>query len=183
MKCPKCGYNSFEYYDLCKKCSNDLSGYKQTYGITPIVLPLEAQEKMARELRAVAEISEQNSVQMESPEDMFSFDLPDEPLPAKLSPRINDPFSFDDDLPVAVQKQSGTEDDVFADLLESTSQVSAPTSPAAAPKVASAVVTPGAFDLENFSWDEPTESETKGITSAADDFDSLFGETKEVTHK
>ena len=33
MKCPKCGYNSFEYLDTCKKCKNDLNAFKQAHGI------------------------------------------------------------------------------------------------------------------------------------------------------
>jgi len=174
MRCPKCGYNSFEYYDLCKKCSNDLSGYKQTYGITPIVLPLEAQEKLAMELRSVEETSDPDAENLPAPDDMFSFDLP---------PRKDDPFSFDDDLPVAAQKESKSEDDVFADLLESTSQAPAAAPPSAAPKAAPAATVPGTFDLENFSWDEPTETDAKGANSAADDFDSLFGETKDDSRK
>jgi hypothetical protein len=182
MKCPKCGYNSFEYYDLCIKCSNDLSGYKQTYGITPIVLPLQAQEKLAMELRSVAEVSDPDPENLQTQDDMFSFDLPDEPLPAALAPRKDDPFSFDDDLPVAAQKESKSEDDVFADLLESTSQAPAPPPLQVAPKVVAAAAVPGAFDLDNFSWDEPAESDKSAATTAADDFDSLFGETKEDAH-
>ncbi|HIJ94277.1 MAG TPA: hypothetical protein HPP94_00760 [Desulfuromonadales bacterium] len=181
MKCPKCGYNSFEYYDLCKKCSNDLSGYKQTYGITPIVLPLLAQEKLATELRSVADVADPDAENLQTTDDMFSFDLPDEPLPAALAPRKDDPFSFDDDLPVVAQKESKSEDDVFADLLESTSQAPAPPPLTAAPKAAAPA--PGAFDLDNFSWDEPAEADKSGAAPAADDFDSLFGDTKESTHK
>lgn len=33
MKCPKCGYNSFEFLDNCKKCNADLRSLKQTLGI------------------------------------------------------------------------------------------------------------------------------------------------------
>src|SRR3970282_1132354 len=35
MKCPKCGFNSFEYLDACKKCGNTLGvnpRYKVLYG-------------------------------------------------------------------------------------------------------------------------------------------------------
>ncbi|MBF8302638.1 MAG: hypothetical protein HW396_919 [Candidatus Dadabacteria bacterium] len=35
MKCPKCGFNSFEYLDACKKCGNTLEvnpRYKVLYG-------------------------------------------------------------------------------------------------------------------------------------------------------
>jgi uncharacterized RDD family membrane protein YckC len=33
MKCPKCGYNSFEYLDRCKKCGSDLAEFKAKYNL------------------------------------------------------------------------------------------------------------------------------------------------------
>ncbi len=39
MKCPKCGFNSFEYLDSCKKCGNDLAAFKMSLGIQPVVMP------------------------------------------------------------------------------------------------------------------------------------------------
>jgi hypothetical protein len=33
MKCPKCGYVSFEYLDACRKCGRDLSQFKAAVGI------------------------------------------------------------------------------------------------------------------------------------------------------
>lgn len=39
MKCPKCGYNSFDYLDSCKKCGKDLVEFKQRYGIKSVLLP------------------------------------------------------------------------------------------------------------------------------------------------
>ncbi len=41
MKCPKCGYNSFEFLDSCKKCGNDLVAFKVSLGILPVILPFE----------------------------------------------------------------------------------------------------------------------------------------------
>lgn len=40
MKCPKCGYNSFEYLDTCKKCSADLTSFKASNKIIPLIIPL-----------------------------------------------------------------------------------------------------------------------------------------------
>lgn len=37
MKCPKCGFNSFEFLDNCKKCGSDLVHFKKNHGIDPIV--------------------------------------------------------------------------------------------------------------------------------------------------
>ncbi len=39
MRCPKCGFNSFDYLDSCKKCGKDLSEFKERYGITSILFP------------------------------------------------------------------------------------------------------------------------------------------------
>ncbi len=39
MRCPKCGYNSFDYLDSCKKCGKDLVEFKQRYGLKSILLP------------------------------------------------------------------------------------------------------------------------------------------------
>lgn len=191
MKCPKCGYNSFESHDICIKCSSDLSGYKQTYGITPIVLPFEVRERMAEEFRAASAGSEQHAENTETHDDMFAFDLPEETVSSSAAAPFNDdPFNFDVDLPDAGQKQTQAEEDPFADLLESTSQADndpfgAP--PAAAPPVApkaAATSSPGEFDLENFSWDDTPDNTSTGDAQAVeDDFDSLFGDTKESTKK
>ena len=37
MKCPKCGYVSFEYLDTCRKCGRDLTQFKSDMGITTFV--------------------------------------------------------------------------------------------------------------------------------------------------
>lgn len=192
MKCPKCGFNSFEYYDNCKKCSSELSGYKQTYSITSLVLPLEAKEKMAAEYCSVESETEQISETVETHDDMFSFDLPEDSTPAP-SQLDDDPFNFDDRTPNADQTQTiKTEEDAFADLLESTSQVEdspfASTQTAAPPVVAAKTSdpasVPGEFDLESFSWEDTPDTPSAADSSeAADDFDSLFGETKEPDSK
>lgn len=195
MKCPKCGFNSFEYYDSCKRCSSDLTGYKLTYSITPLVLPIEAIEKLAAESRAAENMTDRISDSTETNDDIFSFDLPDEPQTAPVS-QNDDPFNFDEPAPVVNQSMSSkAEDDVFADLLESTSQ--SDESPFAAAK-STVITTPaasksagissgsGEFDLESFSWDDTPaapEASTPDSTKAADDFDSLFGDTKENNSK
>lgn len=33
MKCPKCGYHSFEHLDNCKKCGQDLSAHKEKFNL------------------------------------------------------------------------------------------------------------------------------------------------------
>jgi len=49
MKCPKCGYTSFDYLESCKKCGKDLADFKQRFGITSVLFPgqLQAEEAVA----------------------------------------------------------------------------------------------------------------------------------------
>lgn len=192
MKCPKCGFNSFEYYDSCKKCSSDLTGYKQTYSVASVVLPSEAKERLVAELKSAVIATEQVSDTVEAHDDIFSFDLPDDPNSAS-SNSGDDPFNFNEPSPDESQENSKkSEEDLFADLLESTSQSdeSSFTTTSASSVMAGASAKPaetptasGEFDLESFSWDETSVAATSDSKEVVDDFDSLFGETKETSSK
>jgi len=204
MKCPKCGYNSFEYHSFCNKCSADFSTYKQTYNITSIVLPPEAREKKTEEFRSASSAEAQPVESVEADEEMFSFDLPGSPAPsstpsstpssAPSTPSQSyDPFNFDDDLPKALPQETKVEAEGLADLLES-SNSQAYTDPfvsyaatSSAPPVETESRTSGLlddFDLENFSWDDtPVPTATSGGQTDTDDFDSIFGETADSTKK
>lgn len=37
MKCPKCGFNSFEFMDACKKCGSSFESFKKTHRIRPVM--------------------------------------------------------------------------------------------------------------------------------------------------
>lgn len=198
MKCPKCGYNSFELYDNCKKCSADLVAYKQTHGIIPMVLPLEAREKLAGDMSSCADVSGQATEHVEPHDDMFAFDLPEEPgqsadtLKNDSPFKSDDPFNFDDEPSDVVQQGPKSGDDTFANLLESTSQSDAdpfsaplpPLTPAVEKPATPLTSTPGEFDLENFSWDDPSPATTSGASeNEPDDFDSLFGDATDNNKK
>jgi hypothetical protein len=191
MKCPKCGYNSFEFYDSCKKCANDLTGYKITHGIKPIVLPLEARTSLAEALIAENALNEQKPEASEEHVDMFSFDVP-----ADQSTRSNsdDPFNFDDE-PIAPPQAGGefsfdegqqsaqakAEEEAFADLLESTSQEDK--SSKATLSGADADRT-GEADLSSFSWDDTSNGAvTTSTKTVEDDFNSLFGNMDDPAKK
>lgn len=47
MKCPKCGYTSFDYLDSCKKCNNALGEFKTRYGLRSLLFPNRTQQPMA----------------------------------------------------------------------------------------------------------------------------------------
>jgi hypothetical protein len=173
MKCSKCGFNSFEYYDSCIKCSNDLTGYKLTYSITPLVLPQDVKNRMAAEFRSAESDNDQSGSEVESHDDIFAFDLPDG-APAPAATGNDDPFNFDEPpQTVGASGSSSSEDDVFANLLESTSQVEA--SPEAESNITSGS---GSLELESFSWDDPPANK-----ELDESLDSLFGDASENSKK
>lgn len=188
MKCPKCGFNSFEYYETCKKCSNELTGYKQTYSIRSLVLPLEAKERLVAESRIAGVDQEQSGDMMETHDDMFNFDVPE--TVTATSARNDDPFNFDDS-PAETIPSGGSmsEEDMFADLLETSSQSAespfsaAQSAPASPSKVSASTSAPGEFDLENFSWDDTAVATASDAAAQPDDFDSLFGDVNETAQK
>jgi hypothetical protein len=187
MKCPKCGFNSFETHDICKKCANDLTSYKDIHGLKAIVLPLETRTAMAEKLKA-ERVEDPQAAAVVTPVDMFSFDIPeDDPADVKGSVIKDDPFSFGDETASSslgidefsfgtnqVPAQAKAEEDAFADLLESNSLDKGaapviPPSPGPISKIES--------DLSNFSWDDtPDITPDDPIKPAKDDFDSLFGD-------
>lgn len=187
MKCPKCGYNSFEIHDTCKKCANDLTSYKDIHGLKPIVLPLETRTAMAERLMA-DRVQDVPIAAVEAPADMFSFDLPaDEATAGADSFAKDDPFNFGDE-PAApsfggggfsfgddqAATQAKAEEDAFADLLESSSSQDKGGASSAAQ--ASAGTESG-----DFSWDDtPAPAPGGSAKPAEDDFNSLFGDAAET---
>jgi len=194
MKCPKCGYNSFESHDTCKKCANDLTSYKDIHGIKSIVLPHETRTIMAEKL--VADKMQETPVAVvDAPVDMFSFDIPEDETTAETTSFIkDDPFDFGvepaspslggGDFPFGngqMSAQARAEEDAFADLLESSSQnkSEAPSDP----QTAEANNQFGS-DLNNFSWDDtPDTVPGEAAKPAEDDFNSLFGDTDDTAKK
>ena len=187
MKCPKCGYNSFEIHDACKKCANDLTSYKDIHGLKPIVLPHETRTAMAEKL--MAERAQDVPVGVaDAPADMFSFDIPEGDTTADSGSFLkDDPFNFGDDpAPTSLggdgfsfgkeqmSAQAKAEEDAFADLLESSSR----TAPSA-PQPAEA-----GMELGNFSWDDtPDPAPGEDAKPVKDDFNNLFGDTDDTVKK
>ncbi|MDT8440685.1 MAG: hypothetical protein RQ723_03375 [Desulfuromonadales bacterium] len=75
MKCPKCGYNSFESLDSCKKCSADLSEHKTRFGLRGFLAP--GQQTPA----AVAAVEDELAAGAGKPVADFGFDFLDEETP------------------------------------------------------------------------------------------------------
>lgn len=180
MKCPKCGYNSFESYDSCKKCGNDLTGFKITYGLRSIVLPFEARRALAGPPADETGAGDALSEMAMQQGDMFSFDLPDT---SPLDSGADDPFNFGDDplpsspaagafsfdVPAAAPQAEEPREESFADLLESTAHKEEP------------AVTAGTGqqspDLGSFSWDDASPAPAENAAPSVDnDFDSIFSD-------
>ena len=186
MKCPKCGYTSFESYDSCRRCSADLVEFKQSHGLTALVLPPALRASMAAE-QGTSQTEEETTA--EGGGDMFSFDLPtDQQQTASATGAASDPFSFDDTpAPAAPSFSFDTpavpaQDDPFAALLE-TSPHPQDKQSANAPAAPPAAAAPAAdLELNSFSWDDTPTPGQPGSTPAGanppadDDFNSLFGD-------
>lgn len=197
MKCPKCGYNSFEFNDTCKRCSQDLTGYKETYGLKPLVLPPEARSAMAAALVTEPEPEAVPQQAPAPPADMFSFELPEtKPTPPPRAAGTDDMFTFSEP-PAATPptdfgkfalddetstKQSKAVEDAFADLLETTQL---PGNDQNAEQKNVSFGAPDEYELSNFSWDDGDDSFETGTKGKkpVDDFESIFGETEGTTKK
>jgi len=191
MKCPKCGYNSFEIHDTCKKCANDLASYKDIHGLKSIVLPLETRTVMAEKLMA-EQAQDEPAAAVDAPADMFSFDLPEEET-TTATPK-DDPFDFGSEATSPVlgggdysfskeqmSAQAKAEEDAFADLLESSSKGTGSTPPTSQPAEAN---DQAGMELSNFTWDDTPDVAPGEIAKPAeDDFNSLFGDTDDSAHK
>ena len=194
MKCPKCGYNSFEIHDTCKKCANDLTSYKDIHGLKSIVLSHETRTIMAEKLMAEKVPDGQTAV-IEAPIDMFSFEITEGKSTADTGSFLkDDPFDFGDESVSSspgggelsfgkeqMSAQAKAEEDAFADLLESSSQ-----SKGGAPSVPNTAKTDNQIEseLNNFNWDDsPATASGEAAKSAGDDFNSLFGNSDETSKK
>lgn len=80
MKCPKCGYHSFETQDQCKKCGQDLGEHKTKYDIRGFAPALPAaspvDEPAGAEPEALASTAESEDID-------FGFDFLEEDEPEK----------------------------------------------------------------------------------------------------
>ena len=188
MKCPKCGYISFETSDSCRKCSNDLSAFREAHGLTPIVLPAAVRASRAKSLGG-QEPEGQPAPKADG--DMFNFDLPPQPAPQAAPAASSDPFAFISPQPAAdgggisFGSPAASSHDPFADLLETTPVVQKPAE-SATPQGAAGQ----GFELNSFSWDDTPEPDAAGAPSPSeptkkidDDFSSLFGDLGSLDKK
>lgn len=139
MKCPKCGFNSFEFLDNCKKCSSDLTGFKQSHGIRAIVIPFPAAASAAVETGAVTTAAALAAHSPAAAEETFTWEAP----PQAPIPNPGDDIFSDLDLGFSAPPKAEPAEETFSFELEPTAE--------AEPAVAAAEE-PGFI---GFSFDEP----------------------------
>ena len=81
MKCPKCGYHSFDYLENCKKCGQLLSDHKTKFNLRGFFSPEQPED--APDATASAEQAPPAS---EAGDVDFGFDFLDEEEPTKPAP-------------------------------------------------------------------------------------------------
>ncbi|RNC72236.1 MAG: hypothetical protein ED859_02560 [Desulfuromonadales bacterium] len=175
MKCPKCGYNSFEFLDSCKKCSNDLTSFKQSHGIRAIVIPFPGPSATATAVPAaavgIAAVAAVAAAAPAAAEESFSWEPPT-PV-AQIKP--GDDIFPDLDLRFAAPPAAEPAPEPFSfDLEQTTTAASAPVS------------VPDEPELADFSFDEPagaTPSPFDAAPAEEDGFASLLetGDSSEET--
>ncbi len=175
MKCPKCGFNSFESNDTCPKCAVSLKELKQTYGLAPVVFSPEYRQILAAEYGAGQSATHAGGGEGGE----FAF----ESAAGQHDRQSDEPAaSFDD---AATERAGGSLSpvrDPFAELLETS-----PQPVKAEPQQPAPSFPDQGYELSSFSWDDtpesaaPAEPATETAQPAApakeeEDFASLFGD-------
>ena len=155
MKCPKCGYHSFEYLERCRKCGNDLAAFKSKFNLRSLIFP-------KRQGGAVAPAV--------AGED-FAFEAePSAPLAVAAVTAVTAVAA------TAASASAANATDFGFDFMDEPSAIEeSPLSPAAAESPFPDEVEPpagkGAFDSEGFDWN--AEDEVRQEAAGADEMDDV----------
>lgn len=126
MKCPKCGYTSFDYLDSCKKCGTDLSNARAMLGVIAI-----SPDEMALATPSGSPPEEELSPLAEFENEFQSTSFEEETLPSIDEEEV----SFDDSMSSFVEPTSyGPASALAPEEDLSTDDFLAMASPDAAPK-------------------------------------------------
>lgn len=109
MKCPKCGYNSFEFLDACKKCGVDLGTFKKSHRINTVLRPAVA---VPTELpQQAAPAAAQTPAQTENLHESFDLGFPETPQEQTADQGFSG-FSFSDEpaAPAEISSPSASEE-------------------------------------------------------------------------
>lgn len=130
MKCPKCGYNSFEYYDLCINCSLALSSHKAKYGLEVMLLPQTAKDEIAGKVEEHLKVSKKSDSGEVGNSFATALSPNQEPVPNKTEPIVSG-FHYNN---LSRSNESFNSDD-FTGLFEPTAYTTQKESTTAAEKV------------------------------------------------
>lgn len=154
MKCPKCGYNSFEFLDACKKCGNEFASFKKAHRINPVLFRSGAAPDAPPPDRLTA-VAAAVPIETSAPEmeEDFSWEVPSatpSPEPAE-TPYTG--FSLDFvDLPPAEAK-----DVEFSGFSFDEPEPEPVPAPAEMPAEAFSFDEPASEEPASFSWDTPAD--------------------------
>lgn len=95
MKCPKCGYNSFEFLNACKKCGVELSSFKKNHRISTVLRPAAAVSTVLP-VQASPPVAPPAAVQQENLHESFDLGFPASPQESVKDEGFTG-FSFSDE--------------------------------------------------------------------------------------
>ncbi|MRR53987.1 MAG: hypothetical protein EG822_05665 [Deltaproteobacteria bacterium] len=113
MKCPKCGYNSFEFLNACKKCGVELGSFKKTHRINTVLRPAAAvpTEPAAQ---AAPPVAPPAAVQQENLHENFDLGFPASPQESVKDEGFTG-FSFSDEPALPAEDTSPRADETTED--------------------------------------------------------------------
>ncbi|WP_298436231.1 hypothetical protein [Geobacter sp.] len=163
MKCPKCGYNSFEFLDTCRKCNHDLAGFKMSHGIRPIVVPA-----AAAAATVAAPLTVVSPVDAPPPPADASFTWEPPAPPSPPPPKPEDDIFPDLDFGIAETAKPAPAEETFSFDLEPTAAPEPPPTAVAEPSFA------------DFSFDEPATETAPPAFAAESSVDDGFASLLET---
>ncbi|HKI51874.1 MAG TPA: RDD family protein [Geothermobacteraceae bacterium] len=100
MKCPKCGFTSFDFLENCKKCGVDLQAHKSKFGLRSLIFPgFQSAEPAPSLIDDASEAFADAAAETEAADFGFDFMNDDEPAfeePALADDELADPVAEED---------------------------------------------------------------------------------------
>jgi len=154
MRCPKCGFNSFDHLQSCKKCGKDLAEHKSRFGIHGVLLA-----SLFAEPAEVIEVAEPETT-TESPaeENVTRESAAEEPSAQPEEEGLGFEFTIDSD---------EEEDLAFDELFEDVPQEEEPEESLPAPekpRAAGQADDPASFDLDETLEDGSFETTANALS-------------------
>lgn len=124
MRCPKCGYTSFDHLESCKKCGKDLVEFKERFGISSVLFPGQMSSADAGDEDYNTEVADAAVVAATAPVATATTDATAEDVTSKSSESDDFGFDFmgdsaeDDDLSFDELFEEAPEDEDIEETIE-----------------------------------------------------------------